>query len=82
MRVWKLLKEIIKYYEADNAEIISVLERPLIEASVTATYLQNSENAVIEDYRKCSYKDRLRILRDIEAGSPFPESKAGQSLLN
>jgi uncharacterized protein DUF5677 len=49
VRVWKLLKEIIKYYEADNAEIISVLERPLIEASVTATYLLNSDNAVIED---------------------------------
>ena len=28
VRIWKLLKEIIKYYEADNAEIISVLEPP------------------------------------------------------
>src|SRR6267378_7502806 len=36
VRVWKLLKEIVKYYEGDNAEIISVLESPLIEASVTA----------------------------------------------
>jgi hypothetical protein len=81
VRIWKLLKEIIKYYEADNAEIISVLERPLIEASVTATYLLNSDDAVIEDYRKCSYKDRLHILRDLEAGSPFPASKAGQRLL-
>jgi hypothetical protein len=25
VRIWKLLKEIVKYYEADNAEIISVL---------------------------------------------------------
>jgi len=30
VKVWKLLKEIIKYYEQDNAEIISILERPLI----------------------------------------------------
>jgi hypothetical protein len=33
VRVWKLLKEVIRYYEQDNAEIISILERPLIEAS-------------------------------------------------
>src|SRR5690349_4604025 len=33
VRVWKPLKEIIRYYEQDNAEIIGILERPLIEAS-------------------------------------------------
>ncbi len=81
VRVWKLLKEIIKYYEQDNAEIISILERPLIEASVVATYLMESADAVVEDYRKCSYKDRLRILRDLEGGSKFFETKAGQRLL-
>lgn len=37
---------------------------------------------VVEDYRKCSYKDRLRILRDIEKdGSAFYETKAGKRLL-
>lgn len=81
VRVWKLLKEILKYYEQDNAEIISVLERPLIEASVVATYLMQNDNTVVEDYRKCSYKDRLRILRDLESGSPFFETKAGKRLL-
>lgn len=81
VKVWKLLKEILKYYEQDNAEIISVIERPLIEASVVATYLMRSDNSVIEDYRKCSYKDRLRILRDLEEGSPFFETKAGKRLL-
>lgn len=81
VRVWKLLKEIIRYYEENNAEIISILERPLIEASVIATYLMTNEAAVIEDYRKCSYKDRLRILRDLENGSPFYETKAGKRLL-
>jgi hypothetical protein len=81
VRVWKLLKEIIKYYEQGNAEIISILERPLIEASVVATFLMTSGETAIEDYRKCSYKDRLRILRDLESGSAFLETKAGNRLL-
>ena len=81
VRVWKLLKEAIKYYEEDNAEIISIFERPLIEASVVATYLMINGLNAIEDYRKCSYKDRLRILRDSENGSAFFESKAGKRLL-
>ena len=71
----------LKYYEHDNAEIISVLERPLIEASVIAAYLMRSDDAVVEDYRRCSYKDRLRILRDLEAGSSFFETKAGKRLV-
>lgn len=81
VRVWKLLKEVIRYYEEDNAEIISILERPLIEASVVASYLMTSGLAVVEDYRKCSYKDRLRILRDLENGSAFYDTKAGKRLL-
>lgn len=74
-------KKIIKYYEVDNAEIISILERPLIEASVISTYLMVNDKAVLEDYRKCSYKDRLRILRDLDEGSPFFNTKAGKRLL-
>lgn len=81
VRIWKLLKEIIKCYEQNNAELISILERPLIEASVVATYLMTHDPSVIEDYRKCSYKDRLRILRDLESGSAFFETKAGKRLL-
>ncbi|PTY38713.1 hypothetical protein BGP77_11070 [Saccharospirillum sp. MSK14-1] len=80
-RIWKLLKEIVIYYEQDNAEIISILERPLIEAAVTAEYLLISDLVVIEDYRKCSYKDRLRILRELTEGSNFFETKAGKRLL-
>ncbi|MGH1447947.1 MAG: DUF5677 domain-containing protein [Pseudomonadaceae bacterium] len=79
-RIWKLLKEIVTYYERDNAEIISILERPLIEAAVTAEYLLMSDSSVIEDYRKCSYKDRLRILRELKEGSRFFETKAGKRL--
>jgi Family of unknown function (DUF5677) len=81
VRIWKLLKEIIRYYEEDNAEIISILERPLIEASVTATYLLQNNERVLEDYRKCSYKDRLRILRNLKEGSRFFKTKAGKRLL-
>lgn len=81
VRIWKLLKEIIRYYEDNNAEIISILERPLIEACVIATYLLQNDQDVLEDYRKCSYKDRLRILRDLEDGSLFFETKAGKRLL-
>jgi Family of unknown function (DUF5677) len=81
VRIWKLLKEVIRYYEQDNAQIISVLERPMIEAAVIATYLMTSPDDVVEDYRKCSYKDRLRLLRDLKAGSPFFDTKAGKRLL-
>jgi hypothetical protein len=80
-RIWKLLKEIVMYYEKNNAEIISILERPLIEAAVTANYLLISDVEVIKDYRKCSYKDRLRILRELKEGSRFFDTKAGKRLL-
>jgi hypothetical protein len=81
VRVWKLLMEVIRYYEEQNAEIIGILERPLIEAAVVATYLMTRDRSVTEDYRKCSYKDRLRLLRDLEAGSAFYETKAGKRLI-
>ncbi len=81
VKVWKLLKEIVVHYEKDNAEIISILERPLVESAITASYLLKSNEDVIEDYRKISYKDRLKILRDLKAGNVFFESKAGKRLL-
>jgi hypothetical protein len=80
-RIWKLLKEIVIYYEKNNAEIISILERPLIEASITVQYLLINSTSVMEDYRKCSYKNRLRILRDLKEGSHFFKTKAGKRLL-
>jgi hypothetical protein len=81
VRISKLVKEVVKYYEQDNAEIIGVLERPMIEASIIASYLMLNGTDAITDYRKCSYKDRLRILRDLENGSPFFDTKAGKRLL-
>jgi hypothetical protein len=81
VRIWKLLKEVIRYYEQSNAEIISILERPVIEASVIASYLMKNGEDLLEDYRKCSYKDRLRLLRDLEGGSAFFDTKSGKRLL-
>lgn len=81
VRGWKLLKEVIKYYEANNAEMLGILERPLIESAVVAQYLMKHNSDVVADYRKCSYKDRLRILRDLEAGSPFFDTKPGKRLV-
>ena len=81
VRAWKLLKEVIRYYEENNGEVVGVLERPLLEAVITARYLMASDESVMEDYRRCSYKDRLRLLRDLKAGSPFFETKPGQRLL-
>src|ERR1017187_2659611 len=49
VRIAKLLKEILVYYERDNAEIISILERPLLESSIIATYLVRSAPEVITD---------------------------------
>lgn len=81
VRISKLLKEVVIYYERDNAEVIAILERPIIEAAAIATYLMKNGPDVTVDYRKCSYKDRLRILRDLESGSAFYETKAGKRLL-
>lgn len=81
VRISKLLKECVKYHEQDNAEVIAIFERPLIEATTLASYLMLNGDAVIADYRKCSYKDRLRLLRELEEGSPFFHTKAGKRLL-
>lgn len=81
VRSWKLLKEVIRYYEENNGELVGILERPLLEAVIVAQYLMANDESVIADYRRCSYKDRLRILRDLQQGSPFLETKAGKRLV-
>src|SRR5947209_12215846 len=81
VRIWKLLKETIRYHTENNAEFVAIFQRTLLETAVTATYLLKHDAGVLEDYRKCSYKDRLRILRDAKNGSAFSKTKAGQRLL-
>src|SRR5437899_9060215 len=81
VRIWKLLKETIRYHTENNAEFVAIFQRVLLETAVTATYLLKHDAAVLEDYRKCSYKDRLRIIRNAKNGSAFTKTKAGQRLL-
>ena len=81
VRIWKLLKETIRYHVENNAEFIAIFQRTLLETAVTATYLLKHDQSVVEDFRKCSYKDRLRILEDAKNGSAFSKTKAGQRLL-
>ena len=80
VRIWKILQEIVRYYKEDNGQIISMLDRPVVEAAIIAEYLMNSSDDVIEDYRKCSYKDRLKTLDDTD--KPFFKTKTGQRLQN
>jgi hypothetical protein len=81
VKIWKLLKTIIEFYEENKGEMISILERSLIEVAITASYLLKNDESVIEDYRKCSYKDRLNILKELKKGSPLFQTKAGVRLL-
>lgn len=76
VRIWKLLKEIVSYYEMNNAQMASFLDRPIIESAIYAEYLLKSDSTVIEDYRKCSYKDRLSTLTSIE-NNDFFKTKPG-----
>lgn len=81
VKTWKLFKEIVSYHGKDNAEMISYFERPLLEAAITAQYLMISDDSVIEDYRKLSYKDRLRILDEVKKDHPFYNTNPGQRIL-
>ena len=80
VRMWKLLKEAIRYHAEDNAEFIAIFQRTLLETAVTATYLLKHDRTVIVDYRKCSYKDRIRLLEDARKGSLFMKTKAGERI--
>ena len=81
VRIWKILKEIVVHYERSNGDIISLLDRQLVETAVMAKFLLLGNDSVIEDYRKCSYKDRFRVLRDAASGAEFFTTPPGQRLL-
>ena len=80
-RVAKLLRLACKFYEIDNGDYLSVFSRPLIESAVVAIYLLREGDEAIEDFRLCSYKDTLRILRDRDGGSEFFDTPAGGRVL-
>ena len=80
-RVAKLLHLVCRFYEIGNADYLSVFSRPLIESAVVAIYLLREGDEAIEDFRRCSYKDTLRILREHESGSEFFDTSAGRRVL-
>jgi hypothetical protein len=80
-RIWKILKEVILYYKKNNANIVSLLDRQIIESAITAKYLLINGDGAIEDYRKCSYKNRIFILRTSLKNPDFSKKPAGVRLL-
>ena len=80
-RVAKLFRLVCKFYELGNGEHLTVFSRPLIESAIVATYLLREGDEAVKDFRQCSYKDTLRILRDHENGSEFFRTPAGQRVL-
>ena len=82
VRTWKLLELIVWIYEGDSAEHAIIAERSLLEAAVTAIYLLRSDQSIMEDYRRCSYRNRFKIMQQAASGSPYYRSKAGQRLLH
>ena len=76
VRTWKLLKLIIWIYKEDSAEYAAIAERSLIEVAVTATYLLRSDKSTLKDYRRCSYRNRFRMLEQAASGSKYYRSKA------
>ena len=81
VRTWKLLQLIVWIYKEDSAEYAFIAERSLIEVAVTATYLLRSDESTMEDYRRCSYRNRFKMLEQAASGSAYYRSKAGQRLL-
>lgn len=80
VRIWKLLKEVVTYYKSDNGQIISHFDRQIIESAITASYLLLKDDQTIEDYRKCSYKSRVKALEEAES-KKFYSTPAGIRLL-
>ena len=80
-RVAKLLQLVCKFYELGNGDHLAVFSRPLIESAIVATYLLRQGDQAVEDFRRCSYKDTLRILRAHESGSEFFRTPAGQRVI-
>lgn len=81
VRTRKLLQLIVWIYKEDSAEYAAIAERSLIEVAVTAAYLLRSNESTMEDYRRCSYRHRLRMLEQAASGSEYYQSKAGHRLL-
>lgn len=86
IRIWKILKEVVYYYGKNNGYITSLLDRQIIESAIIAKYLLTKGDEAIEDYRKCSYKDRLNIITDSTRSPEFfkipPGIRLKKSIIN
>ena len=80
-RVAKLLRLVCKFYALGSGDHLAVFSRPLIESAIVATYLLREGDEAVEDFRRCSYKDTLRILRRHESGSQFFRRPEGKRVL-
>lgn len=80
-RVAKLFRLVCHFYELDKGEYFSVFSRPLIESAVIATYLLREGDEAVKDFRRCSYKDTLRVLREHKSGAEFFNTHAGRQVL-
>ena len=80
-RISKLLRLGLRFYGDQNADFESVFQRPLVESILVATYLLKNGDEAVQDFRRCSFKDTLRILRDHSGGSEFSSTKPGQRVL-
>jgi hypothetical protein len=80
VRIWKLLKEVVAYYKSDNGQIVSHFDRQIVESAIIASYLLIKDDDAIEDYRKCSYKNRVEALEESET-KQFYSTPAGIRLI-
>ena len=81
VRTWKLLKLVLWIYKEDSVEHAVIAERSLMEVAITATYLLRSGASTMEDYRRCSYGNRFKILEQAASGAVYYRSNAGRRLL-
>lgn len=80
VRAWKLLKEIVLYYQKNNGDMVSQLDRQFVESVIMAQYLMRGDESRIEDYRRCGYKSRLKMLVESKKGNGFFKTPAGLRL--
>ena len=81
VHTWKLLKLVVWIYREGSAEHAAIAERSLMEVAVTAAYLLRSDGSTMEDYRRCSYRNRIKILEQAASGAVYYRSKPGRRLL-
>lgn len=77
VRICKIFKEVVYYYEVNKGDAITLLDRQIIESAIIAKYLLVKGDPSIEDYRKCSYKDRYAILIDHTRSPEFFQTTPG-----